>query len=179
GELLIQLSILTNLSPDELEEFKADIAKMRMSEQAAFVREVIMQEAIRAARRDGVSVEEVLEKLAAEAAMQVKGVEEVRKPTVLITEEEKPVVLVAEKEPEKPTPIAEEEVTPPPDVEIDEEIAPPPPTDRLSQFELAELRKELQNRGVPPHEIDTIMEQAKVLSRELVDELLRSLGVKE
>ncbi|MFX1485451.1 MAG: hypothetical protein ACFFCP_19935, partial [Promethearchaeota archaeon] len=56
GELLIQLSILTNLNQQELDEFKADIAKMKLSEQAAFVKEVIMQEAIRAARREGKSV---------------------------------------------------------------------------------------------------------------------------
>ncbi|MHA2303726.1 MAG: hypothetical protein ACXACD_22550, partial [Candidatus Thorarchaeota archaeon] len=49
GELLTQLAILTNLSAEELDEFQADIVKMKMSEQAAFVKEVIMQEAIRAA----------------------------------------------------------------------------------------------------------------------------------
>jgi len=65
GELLIQLSILTRLSPQELDEFNADISKMKMSEQAAFVKEVINQEAIRAARAKGKTVEEILEEVAA------------------------------------------------------------------------------------------------------------------
>ncbi|MHA2027730.1 MAG: hypothetical protein ACW98U_17690, partial [Candidatus Thorarchaeota archaeon] len=60
GELLMQLAILTNLSAEELDEFQADIVKMKPSEQAAFVKEVIMQEAIRAARRDKKTVDEII-----------------------------------------------------------------------------------------------------------------------
>jgi len=66
GELLIQLSILTNLNQQELDDFKADISKMKMSEQAAFVKEVIMQEAIRAARREHKNVELVIAEIQAE-----------------------------------------------------------------------------------------------------------------
>ena len=48
-------------------------------------------------------------------------------------------------------------------------------TDKLSPFELDELKADLLRRGIPAHEIDTIMGQAKILSRELVDELIKSL----
>jgi hypothetical protein len=167
GELLIQLAILTNLSAEELEEFQADISKMRISEQAAFVKEVIMQEAVRAARRDGKTPEEVVEEVRIEALRRVSGEEGFIEPGPIIREkEEEAVRIVAEEEPE-------EEVKP--------DVAPPEdeaaePSDKLSQFELEELRRELESRGVPPHEIDTIMEQARVLPRELVEELVKSLG---
>jgi len=167
GELLIQLAILTNLSAEELEEFQADISKMRISEQAAFVKEVIMQEAVRAARRDGKTPEEVVEEVRLEALRRVSGEEGMIDPGPIIREkEEEAVRIVAEEEPE-------EEVKP--------EIAPREDEDaelgeKLSQFELDELRRELESRGVPPHEIDTIMEQARVLPRELVEELVKSLG---
>jgi hypothetical protein len=167
GELLIQLAILTNLSAEELEEFQADISKMRISEQAAFVKEVIMQEAVRVGRREGKTPEEVVEEVRLQALRRVSGEEGLDKPAILTSdEEEESVRLVAEEEPEEEV---EPEVTPP-------EEEPAEPSDKLSQFELEELRKELEFRGVPPHEIDTIMEQARVLPRELVEELVRSLG---
>jgi len=53
------------------------------------------------------------------------------------------------------------------------------PTEKLSQFELEELKAELLKKGVPKHEIDIIIEQARLLSRELVDELVESLGLKD
>ncbi|MFX1440544.1 MAG: hypothetical protein ACFFFD_09880, partial [Promethearchaeota archaeon] len=167
GELLIQLAILTNLSADELEEFQADISKMRLSEQAAFVREVIMQEAVRTARRDGKTPEEVIEEVRLDALRRVSGEEGLIEAGAIVREkEEEAVRIVAEEEPEK---------------EFKPEIAPPEeeavePGEKLSQYELEELRKELESRGVPPHEIDTIMEQARVLPRELVEELVKSLG---
>ncbi|MFW9807170.1 MAG: hypothetical protein ACFFFK_10620, partial [Candidatus Thorarchaeota archaeon] len=46
-ELLIQLSILSDLTPEELEDFKLDVSKMKLSEQVNFVKEVINQEAIK------------------------------------------------------------------------------------------------------------------------------------
>jgi hypothetical protein len=166
GELLIQLAILTNLSADELEEFQADISKMRISEQAAFVKEVIMQEAVRAARREGKTPEEVLEALRNEARRRLSG-EEAIEPSLLVDYvEDESALLVGKEEPEK----KEEPEAPPPEDEVRE------PSEKLSQYELEELRKELESRGVPPHEIDTIMEQARVLPRELVEELVRSLG---
>ncbi|MFX1484476.1 MAG: hypothetical protein ACFFCP_14955, partial [Promethearchaeota archaeon] len=82
GELLMQLAILTNLSAPELEDFKADIVKMKMSEQAAFVKEVIMQEAIRAARREGKTIEEILKDLEGEARRRLGAGEEVELPEV-------------------------------------------------------------------------------------------------
>jgi hypothetical protein len=167
GELLIQLAILTNLSAEELEEFQADISKMRISEQAAFVKEVIMQEAVRAGRRDGKTPEEVVEAVRIEALRRVSGEEGLIEAGLIVKDaEEEPVRLVAEEEPEEEV---EPEVAPP-------EEEPEVPSDKLSQFELEELRKELESRGVPPHEIDTIMEQARVLPRELVEELVKSLG---
>ncbi|MFX0046032.1 MAG: hypothetical protein ACFE8Z_09305, partial [Candidatus Hermodarchaeota archaeon] len=172
GELLIQLAILTNLSAEELEEFKGDISKMRISEQATFVKEVIMQEAMRAARRDGTSIDEVVEKTRAQAVMQLKGEEAGLEVVLPGVPEEKPIVLV-EEEVEAPI-VEEEEVVVTEEAPPEEEVAPP--GEKLSDYEIEELRKELTARGVPPHEIDTIMEQAKVLPRELVEELVRSLG---
>jgi len=166
GELLIQLAILTNLSADELEEFQADISKMRISEQAAFVKEVIMQEAVRAARREGKTPEEVLEALRNEARRRVSGEEGIEPSLLVDYVEDESVLLVGKEEPEK----KEEPEAAPPEDEVSE------PSEKLSQYELEELRKELESRGVPPHEIDTIMEQARVLPRELVEELVRSLG---
>ncbi len=172
GELLIQLQIMTQLTPEELEEFKGDISKMRVSEQATFVREVIMQEAMRAARRDGKTIDDVLEAVRLDALKRLKGEEEIIEPGVPVAPEEKPMILVEEEE-EAPPLVEEEEVTP--------EAEPPEmvevlPSDKLSEYEIEELRKELEARGVPPHEIDTIMEQAKVLPRELIEELVKSLG---
>jgi uncharacterized protein YbaP (TraB family) len=190
GELLVQLSILTHLSQEELDEFMGDISKMRMSEQAAFVKEVIHQEAIRAARRDGKTIEEVLEETAAEATRKVVGGEEIPKVEYVGPEEES-IFLIDEEKPKKP-PIDFDEP-----VDVDEEVEsiitpdeermadkrpddymperPTAPDEKLSPFELAELRKDLEDKGVPPHEIDTIMEQAKQLPRELVEELVKSL----
>jgi hypothetical protein len=172
GELLVQLAILTNLSAEELEEFKGDIDKMRVSEQATFVKEVIMQEAMRAARRDGTTVDKVVEKTRAQAIRQLKGEEAGLEVVLPGVPEEKPIVLVEEKK-EVPD-VEEEELVIPEEAPPEEEVAPP--SDKLSDYEIEELRKELTSRGVPPHEIDTIMEQAKVLPRELVEELVKSLG---
>jgi hypothetical protein len=172
GELLIQLSILTNLNQDELDEFKADIAKMKMSEQAAFVKEVIMQEAIRAARRDGKTVEEILDVVQKDAADRLAGEEGKAAPSAEVEEEEpyeEPVFLTPDEE------ISESEPS----------VAPAAPTgpeedimftsDQLSPFEIEELKKELEGKGVPAAEIDIILKQAEQLPRELVEELIRSL----
>ncbi|MGD9397811.1 MAG: hypothetical protein PVJ05_15350, partial [Candidatus Thorarchaeota archaeon] len=170
GELLTQLAILTHLSPEELEEFQADIAKMKMSEQAAFVKEVIMQEAIRAARRDGMTVEETLAKIEKDALRRLggeEGVEVVAEVDIgpverVFLEEDKKVEVTPEDE---ATPIVEDRI---------EEVAEEP-SEKMSLFEIEELRKDLERKGVPPHEIETIIEQAKELPRELIDELVKSL----
>jgi hypothetical protein len=167
GELLMQLAILTNLSEQELEEFKSDISKMKVSEQAAFVKEVIMQEAIRVARREGKTVEEAIADVEVAARRRLGGEEE------LAAEKEAAVERVflddegpEEVTPKEPTEDVEPEVTP----EVEE-----PVSERMSPHEIEELRRELEKKGVPPHEIDTIIEQARTLPRELVEELVKSL----
>ncbi|MHA2015002.1 MAG: hypothetical protein ACTSUH_04550 [Candidatus Thorarchaeota archaeon] len=178
GELLMQLSILTNLSQEELDEFKSDISKMKLSEQAAFVKEVIHQEAIRTARREGKTVDEVLKEIEQLAKRRLGDMEgeamygrkEEPAGETLILRPEEPEVR-PEVPPEAPK-FEPEGVAPGAPAEPG---VPELPADRLSPFELEELRKELEAKGVPAHEIDTIVEQAKNLPRDLVDELIRSL----
>jgi hypothetical protein len=178
GELLIQLSILTNLNQQELDEFKADIAKMKMSEQAAFVKEVIMQEAIRAARREGKTVEEIIEDVTAEADKRLAGERETEiEPTVdedseVIPEPEEPVERVFLPEEEEVTPV-EPSVEPEEPAATDEDFSFS--SDMLSPFEIEELEKELREKGVPASEIDVILKQAKELPRDLIEELVKSL----
>ena len=169
-ELLIQLSILTHLNQEELDEFNADISKMKLSEQAAFVKEVINQEAIRAARTKGITIEEVLEQLAAEASGKISATDEVKETKIAPEEpvEERVFLDKEELKAEEPEPIIE---TPSDEVVV--------PTEKLSQFEIDELKAELIKKGVPIQEIDIIIEQARQLSRELVDELVKSLGLKD
>ena len=170
GELLIQLAILTNLDQDELDEFKADIAKMKISEQAAFVKEVIMQEAIRAARRDHKTVEQIIEDVEAQASKRIAGEGE----AVAVEDGVEPV----EAEPDVDTVILPDtDETTVPDTEVPSETVTDEtiPSDRLSPFEIEELAKDLKAKGVPLHEIDTILQQARELPRDLVDELIRSL----
>ncbi|MDF1539722.1 MAG: hypothetical protein P1Q69_12550, partial [Candidatus Thorarchaeota archaeon] len=178
GELLIQLSILTNLSPEELDEFKADISKMKLSEQAAFVKEVIDQEAIRAARRDGITMDEVILRIEREAREKLSGIEEAATVATGIPAEER-IFLTPEETETSYT--SEPEVVPEDKVDIAREIRTEEPvsiTDKLSDYEIEELRKDLQEKGVAAHEIDTIIEQARELPRDLVEELLKSLDVK-
>jgi hypothetical protein len=178
GELLIQLSMLTSLTPTELDEFKADISKMRMSEQAAFVKEVIHQESIRVARRENKTPEEVVEEFAAEAKKRLAGEEAdevsgidlgiaLAEPVILTPEDEKTedVITAITREAEEAFVAGAEGMT--------------PSSDRLSDFEINELKKNLEQRGVLPHEIDTILEQARSLPRDLVEELVRSLEDQE
>ncbi|MHA1770969.1 MAG: hypothetical protein ACTSYL_04300, partial [Candidatus Thorarchaeota archaeon] len=177
GELLMQLTMLTHLSPEELDEFKADISKMKLSEQAAFVKEVIHQEAIRAARRDGKSVEEVLQELD-QAAKKRLGDMESGEYFPAPEEESVGERIILRPEPETPTEPETVFRRPPTEPEASVSVEPevtPTLSDRLSPFELSELKKQLEARGVPPQEIDTIVEQAKDLPRDLVDELVRSL----
>ena len=173
GELLIQLSILTNLNQQELDEFKADIAKMKLSEQAAFVKEVIMQEAIRAARRDGTTVEEILDTVKKDASSRLAGDEGRAAPEVEVDEEEEPyeepVFLTPEAEEPKAEPVIAPDVTTGPAEDISFT------SEQLSPFEIEELRKELEGKGVPASEIDIIIKQAEELPRDLVEELIRSL----
>ncbi len=169
-ELLIQLSILTHLSPEELDEFNADISKMKLSEQAAFVKEVINQEAIRAARAKGITIEEVLAEVAAEASGKISTTDDIEEITTVPDEpvEERVFLDKDELKTEEPETMIE---TP------SDEVAAP--TEKLSQFEIEELKADLIKKGVPIHEIDTIIEQARQLSRDLVEDLIKSLGLKD
>ncbi|RDE11520.1 MAG: hypothetical protein C4K47_09810 [Candidatus Thorarchaeota archaeon] len=171
GELLIQLSMLTHLNQQELDDFKADISKMKISEQAAFVKEVINQEAMRVARRDGKTIDQVMSDLRAQAQRRVGEAEAgVAEPEAAEVVPEERIILRPAK-PKAPTP-AVEEVKKAPPTAGEEEIAP---SEKLSQYELEELKKQLEQKGVPAHEIDTIMEQAKKLPKYLIDELVKSL----
>jgi len=172
GELLIQLAILTNLDQKELDEFKADIVKMKMSEQAAFVKEVIMQEAIRAARREHKTVEEIIEEVETQAATRLSGEGAEVSEGVELDEVEPDVETVILPEKDK-VPRVEK-----PDESIGKEFESyGDQSDKLSQYEIEELKKELESKGVPLHEIDVIVKQAQTLPRDLVDELIRSLGI--
>ncbi len=164
GELLIQLAILTHLDQQELDDFKADISKMKISEQAAFVKEVIVQEAIRAARRENTTVEQILEDVQAMAAKRVAGETKGEGVEEEVEDEEQEVerVILGDR-----IPSDERERTREEDVVLAD--------DKLSPYEIDELRKDLEAKGVPAHEIDTILKQARELSRDLVDELVRSL----
>ena len=178
GELLIQLAILTNLDQQELDEFKADITKMKISEQAAFVKEVIMQEAIRAARRENKSVEQIIEEVEMMAAKRVageaKGEEGDEEPEGEEEEADVERVILEERQPTEDTrETSFEKETKDHDEDIDSH------EDKLSPYEIDELRKDLEAKGVPAHEIDTILKQAKELPRDLVEELIRSLDKRE
>ncbi len=171
GELLVQLSILTHLNTQELDDFKADISKMLDSEQAAFIKEVIHQEAIRVARREGKSVDEVKELVAEEAQHKIRGVEVLKAPSAEPTVLPSETVILPPEDAE-----AEDVVT---TIKREAKVEAAPSSERLSDYEIKELKKDLEQRGVPPHEIDTILEQAKSLPRDLVEDLIRSLGGQE
>jgi hypothetical protein len=150
---------------------------MKISEQAAFVKEVIMQEAIRAARRDGKTIEVTIDELQKEAAQRLAGEEGKATPKGAVVEEpeEEPVFLrPQEKEPVPERVIAPEEPTKPAE---DEDLSFS--SDQMSPFEIEELRKELMEKGVPPSEIDILLKQASELPRDLVDELIRSLDAEK
>jgi hypothetical protein len=170
GELLVQLAILTNLDAGELEEFKSDIAKMKISEQAAFVKEVITQETIRAARRDEKTVEEVIEEVEKQARHRLAGErgEDIVVPDIVEPTKVETVFL----DTEDLLGTDEGELEPSEDIF---EIYLDSSSETMSEYEIDELHKELENKGIPPHEIDTIVEQARELPRELVEELVRSL----
>ncbi|MBD3406487.1 MAG: DUF2341 domain-containing protein [Candidatus Lokiarchaeota archaeon] len=173
GTLLIQLQLLTHLNQEELDEFKSDISKMRMSEQAAFVKEVIHQEAIRAARREHTTVEDILDKIARKAQEIAPGGTPVTEPEKVIDT----VFPITEKTEEIDELTPDETKTPdetPP--VVDDSRWDIGSGDKLSDFELDELRKELKRRGVEDHEIDNLIDQAKELPREAIDALLDSIG---
>jgi hypothetical protein len=159
-ELLIQLSILSKLSPEELEDFKLDVSKMKLSEQVSFVKEVINQEAIKQARLDRKPMETILEETAAKARAVLAGeeIEEVIEPEPL----EERIVPPEVEEPKEaiPEPVEYEEVE---------------SAEMMDEDELMQIRKKLESAGIKGSELETIMDQARELPRELAEELLRSI----
>ncbi|MEE9540045.1 MAG: hypothetical protein V3V85_00955, partial [Candidatus Thorarchaeota archaeon] len=135
------------------------------------VKEVIHQETIRAARSEGKEIDEILKRVEDQARRKLSdGVdEEIAEEEV---ESEAEILIEAESKPEaKPKP----QKRVPADVRKEFEVSSD--TDKLSAFELEDLRMDLVRRGIQAHEITTIMEQAKDLPRDLVEELLKSFGV--
>ncbi|MFW9833695.1 MAG: DUF2341 domain-containing protein [Candidatus Thorarchaeota archaeon] len=158
-ELLIQLSILSELTPEELEDFRNDVSKMKLSEQVAFTKEVINQEAIKQARIERKSMEMVLAETAEQARAQIAGKELPPKPKApkkVVTEEKL---------------LEDFESAPPEPLEVEDKM----PSEFLRESEIEEVRKQLVDAGVKDNELDTIMEQVRELPKELVDELIDSI----
>ena len=153
-ELIVDLSILTGMTQQELDDFRFEISKMKMSQQTSFVREVIKQEVIRVAGVQNKPLDQVMEEVVEERRRRIGGV---AKPT--ITE----VYEVAEEEAEGVEP--EEEG-------IDFEY-------RMREFELEEMASELEKRGIPKHEIESFISQARELPKDIVEMLLQSFQPRE
>ena len=159
-ELLIQLSILSELTDEELEDFKLDVSKMKLSEQVNFVKEVINQEAIKQGRIERKPMELILEETAAKARAVLAG-EEIE----AVMESEPIIETIKPREPE-------EVEKPLPKVPEFEEISS---TDLLDESEIKEVRKQLVAAGIEGSELETIMEQVRELPKELAEELLQSI----
>ncbi len=150
-ELIIDLAILTGMSQQELDDFKFEISKMKISQQTSFVREVIGQEALRVAGVQNKSVEQVLEEVVAERRERIGGAAaEIKSEVYDISEEES--------EPEEKG--------------IDFEH-------QLREIELEEMASELEKRGIPSHEIESFISQARSLPKDIVEMLLQSFTPKE
>jgi hypothetical protein len=148
-ELVIDLSILTGMTQEELDDFKFEIAKMKMSQQTSFVREVIAQELVRVAALQNKSVEQVLQEVVLERKKRIG-----RDVTPAKIEDYIPA--------EEPA-----EVVEPPSEGIEFE-------DRLREFELEEMAAELEKRGIPKHEIESFVSQSRELPKDVVQMLLQS-----
>jgi hypothetical protein len=159
-ELLVQLSILSKLTPEELEDFKLDVSKMKLSEQVNFVKEVIKQETIKQGRIEGKPMETVWEESAAKARAILSG-EEIEQ-----VEEPKPVKKRVE-----PDEVEKPEKSAPKAIDFEEVDS----ADILSDYELKEIRKRLVDAGIKGSELETIMDQTSELPRELAEELLKSI----
>ena len=159
-ELLIQLSILSELTPEELEDFRNDVSKMKLSEQVAFTKEVINQEAIKQSKIERKSMEMILAETAEQARAQIAGKEFIPKPKVPSEEAAERQIIQKDIESEAPKLL-----------EVEEEM----PTEYLRESEIEEVREQLVNAGIKENELDTIMGQVRELPRELVDELIDSI----
>jgi hypothetical protein len=148
-EMIIDLSLLTSMTPDELEEFRQAVSKMKASEQVSFAREVIAQEAVRIARERNTTVDEVLEEVRDERISLIGGEVTDSRPLSQI-------YGISE-----PTGFAEVEKL---------------PEDRLTESELMEMRSQLLSRGLPEHEVDSLIEQARQLPKDVGEMLLKGVG---
>jgi len=148
-ELVIDLSILTGMTQEELDDFKFEISKMKMSQQTSFVREVIGQELTRVATLQNKSVEQVLQEVVLERKKRIGSDVTPAKIEDYIPAEE----MAAEVEPPKEG------------IEFE---------DRLREFELEEMAAELEKRGIPRHEIESFITQSRELPKDVVQMLLQS-----
>ncbi|MFW9800766.1 MAG: hypothetical protein ACFFD9_10040, partial [Candidatus Thorarchaeota archaeon] len=146
--MIVDLAILTAMTPEELEEFRLAISKMKLSEQTTFAREVIQQEAFQAAHSRGISVEQVLEEVLQERLIRL-GAE----PETVTT----PLTVAYRIDDSK---AAEEEA----------------PTDTLDEEEIQRMKKELLDRGLPEHEIDSVIGQARKLPKDVGEMLLKGFA---
>jgi hypothetical protein len=126
----------------------------------SFVKEVINQEAIKQARLERKPMEVILEETAAKARAVLAGeeIEEVMEPEPL----EERIVPPEVEEPKEaiPEPVEFEEVE---------------SAEMLDEDELKQIRQKLVSAGIKGSELETIMDQARELPRELAEELLRSI----
>jgi hypothetical protein len=156
-ELLIQLSILAELMPEELEDFRADVSKMKVSEQVAFIKEVIGQEAIKRSKKERKTMEKVLEETLEQARAQIAGEE--------IASISEPTVVEEKAPPEDIEPIQ-------PDLSKAKDELPP---ELVSDEEIEQIRKRLVDAGLSGNELEIIMQQVQELPKELVDDLIDSI----
>ena len=148
-EMIIDLSILTDMTSEELEEFRQAVSKMKESEQVSFAREVIAQEAVRIAQERNTTVEEVLEEVRNQRVSLIGGEVTDSRPLAQI-------YGISE-----PTEWAEVEKA---------------PEGRLTEAELTEMRSQLIARGLPIHEVDSLIEQARQLPKDVGEMLLKGVG---
>jgi len=146
--MIVDLSILTQMKPEEVEEFRLAISKMKLSEQTTFAREVIQQEALTASLSRGISVEEVLQEVVEERIRRIGGEEATGIASAAAVYKVKEI----EKEKEEP------------------------PKDTLDDSEIAKMKAELMEKGLPEHEIDSVIAQARKLPKEVGEMLLQGFA---
>ncbi|MHA2040550.1 MAG: LamG-like jellyroll fold domain-containing protein [Candidatus Thorarchaeota archaeon] len=150
-QLLLDLAILTNMTTEEIDDFRRDLSKMKLSQQTNFITEVIKQEVPRVAQAEEKSFEEVLEDVRLERQRRIGGE---AAPTVLpgfdIEAEEAALFAPVEK------------------TRVDE--------DHLNEKELQEMKTGLLERGLPMHEVDAVINQARGLPKDVAEMLLKSFG---
>ena len=137
---------------------------MRLSEQVAFVKEVINQEAIRRSKIERKSMEKVIEETLEQARAQLAGTKIIPVSEPVVSEEEAMVV-------EEESLDEDVELIPPEMLKAEDEMPP----DLVSAVEIKEIRKQLVNAGIEASELETIMEQVRNLPKELVGDLIDSI----